>query len=227
MRKNRISETMQNINQKYVDEANAYTGVTKVARRPVWMKWGAVAACLCLVIAAAFAVPALFGGSEKIATLDNGNEIKFIKSDGGSAQFDIAIQFSTRDLTENEIKELFTDLPITGYALFDEEDGSVLGFEGKYEDMKLLVSSLEIDLKDTVIDGEDKASDVSGVSVNAGYFTSGKNVIYYASFTLGESTVYIENAGAKNEQETVKNDITVAIQKLIALEQIDLIGIVK
>lgn len=227
MRKNRISETMQNINQKYVDEANAYTGVTKVARRPVWMKWGAVAACLCLVIAAAFAVPALFGGSEKIATLDNGNEIKFIKSDGGSAQFDIAIQFSTRDLTENEIKELFTDLPITGYALFDEEDGSVLGFEGKYEDMKLLVSSLEIDLKDTVIDGEDKASDVSGVSVNAGYFTSGKNVICYASFTLGESTVYIENAGAKNEQETVKNDITVAIQKLIALEQIDLIGIVK
>jgi len=227
MRKVKISETMQNINRKYVDEANAYTGATKASFRPVWMKWGAIAACLCLVIAAAFAVPVLFGGSEQIATLDNGNEIKFIKSDGGSAQFDIAIQFSTRDLTEDEIKELFTDLPVSGYALFNEENGSVLGFEGKYEDMKLLVSSLEIELKDTVIDGEDEASDVAGVSVNAGYFTSGKNVIYYASFTLGESMVYIENAGAKNEQETVKNDITVAIQKLIALEQIDLTGIVK
>ena len=218
---------MQNINRKYVDEATDYTGDVKAVRRPVWMKWGAIAACLCLIIAVALAVPTLFGGSEQIATLDNGNEIKFIKSDGGSAQFDIAIQFSTWDLTEDEIKELFTDLPVTGYALFDEEDGSVLGFEGEYEDMKLLVSSLEIDLKDTVIDGEDKASDVSGVSVNGGYFTSGKNVIYYASFTLGESTVYIENAGAKSEQESVKSDITAAIQKIIALEQIDLTSIVK
>ena len=61
MRKNRISETIGNINQKYVNEATAYTGEVKAVRRPVWMKWGAVAACLCLIVAAMVAVPNLFG----------------------------------------------------------------------------------------------------------------------------------------------------------------------
>lgn len=51
MRKNRISETMQNIDQKYVDEATAYTDGAKVVRRPVWMKWGAVAACFAVILA--------------------------------------------------------------------------------------------------------------------------------------------------------------------------------
>ena len=71
------------------------------------------------------------------------------------------------------------------------------------------------------------ASDVNGVSVNAGYFTSGKNVIYYATFELVESTVYIENAGKKDENETVRNDIADAIQKIIALEKINLLSIPK
>ena len=61
MRKNRISETIGNINQKYVNEATAYTGEVKAVRHPVWMKWGAVAACLCLIVAAMVAVPNLFG----------------------------------------------------------------------------------------------------------------------------------------------------------------------
>uniref|UniRef100_UPI004055CFF6 hypothetical protein n=1 Tax=Agathobacter sp. TaxID=2021311 RepID=UPI004055CFF6 len=63
MRKNRISETMQNINQKYVDEATAYTGEAKAAHRSVWMKWGAIAACLCLVVATVIALPGIFGDS--------------------------------------------------------------------------------------------------------------------------------------------------------------------
>ncbi len=63
MRKNRISENIGNINQKYVDEATAYTGEVKVVRRPVWMKWAAVAASLCLVVAPMVAVPNLFGNN--------------------------------------------------------------------------------------------------------------------------------------------------------------------
>lgn len=63
MRKNRISESIGKINTKYVDEATTYTGETKAVRRPVWMKWGAIAACLCLVVAAMVAVPNLFGNN--------------------------------------------------------------------------------------------------------------------------------------------------------------------
>lgn len=229
MRKNKISEAMGNINQKYVNEATAYTGKAKTARRPIWMKWGAVAACFALVAAIGFGLfqSGLFGGNEQIATLDNGSKINFVKSDGGVAQFDIAFEISTRDLTEDEIANLFGDLPVTGYVLFNNENDCILGIEGKYDDMKLLVSAPGVSINDLVIDGEETASDVDGVSVNAGYFTSGKTVIYYATFELGESVVYIENAGTKSEQETVKSDIVSSIQKLIALEQIDLTSITK
>ena len=229
MRKNKISEAMGNINQKYVNEATAYTGEATTARRPVWMKWGAVAACFALVAAIGFGLfqSGLFGGNEQIATLDNGSKINFVKSDGGVAQFDIAFEISTRDLTEDEISNLFGDLPVTGYALFNNENDSILGIEGKYDDMKLLVSAPGVNISDLVIEGEETASDVDGVSVNAGYFTSGKTIIYYATFKLGESTVYIENAGKKDESETVMTEITSAIQDFIALGQIDLMGIKK
>lgn len=229
MRKNRISETIGNIDQKYVSEATAYTGEAKAVRRPAWTKWGAIAACFALIAVIGFGVfqSGLFGGNEQIATLDNGNKINFVKSDGGVAQFDIAFEISTRDLTEDEISNLFGDLLVTGYALFNNEDDSILGIEGQYGDMKLLVSASGIKISDTVIDGEEKASDVDGVSVNAGYFTSGKTVIYYATFELGESTVYIENAGKKDESETVMTEITSAIQDLIALGQINLMEIEK
>lgn len=227
MKKERITETIGNINETYVNEAAAYTETKQTVRRLNWVRWAAMAASLCLVIAAAFAVPGLFGGSDQIATLGNGNEIKFVKTDGTAAQFDIAFQISTKDLIGDEITKLFSDLPVTGYVLFNEEDGSILGIEGQYGDMKLLISAPGININDTVVDGAEQASDVDGVSVIAGYFTSGKTVIYYASFALGDSTVYIENAGAKSEQETVKRDIVSAIQNLIALEQIDLTSIVK
>lgn len=229
MRKNRISETIGNIDQKYVNEATTYTGEEKAVHRPIWMKWGAIAACFALVAVIGFGAfrSGLFVGNEQIATLDNGSKINFVKSDGGVAQFDIAFEISTRDLTEDEIANLFGDLPVTGYALFNEEDDVVLGIEGQYGNMKLLVSAPGINISDTVIDGEEKNSDVDGVSVNAGYFTSGKTVIYYATFKLGESTIYIENAGKEEESETVRNDIADAIQKIIALEKIPLSSIPK
>lgn len=229
MRKNRISETIGSIDQKYVNEATAYTGDAKAVRRSVWMKWGAIAACFALVAVIGVGVFqfGLFGGNEQIATLDNGSKINFVKSDGGAAQFDIAFEISTRDLTEDELANLFGDLPVTGYALFNNEDDSILGIEGKYGDMKLLVSASGVNISDLVIEGEEAASDVNGVSVNAGYFTSGKAVIYYATFELSESTVYIENAGKKDESETVRSDIADAIQKIIALEKINLSSITK
>ena len=40
-------------------------------------------------------------------------------------------------------------------------------------------------------------------------------VIYYATFQLGDSTVYVENAGAKSESERVKNVLAAIIQQLI------------
>lgn len=224
MRKSRISEVMQNIHPKFIDEANEYARA-KTYARPVWVKWGMFTACLCLVIAAVFAATGLFRGFNQIAVLDNGDEIRFVKVNGALAQRDSAVR--TRKLTDDEIVEMFGDLPIAGYALFDEKDGRVLGIEGSYGDMKLLISAPGIDIRDTVIVGADTASEVYGVSVHAGYFISGKTVIYYASFRSGESTVYIENAGNKDGSENVRKELASAVQSLILLKNVDMSRIAK
>lgn len=229
MRKNKISEVMGNINQKYVYEATAYSGEEKAGRRPVWRKWGAFAACLALIAVIGFGAiqSGLFGGNGQIVTLDNGSKINFVKSNGGASSLDIAYEIDTRALTDGEIDALFGDLPITAYALINKENNNILGLDGSYKDMKLLVSAQGVDIRDVIIDGEETASDVDGVSVNAGYFTSKKTVIYYATFKLGESTVYIEHAGAKEKSEDIRNEISTVIQKLVALENIDLTRILK
>ena len=229
MIKNKISETIGNINQKYVNEATAYTGGAKVVHRTRWLKWGAVAACFTLIAVLGIGIfqSGLFGDGEQIATLDNGDKINFGKSDSAIGQLDIAFEIETRDLTESESQTLFNELPITAYAIFNAEDESIIGIEGKIDDMKLIVSVPDVMINGAVIDGEENVSDVDGVSVYAGYFTNNKNVIYYATFELGESTVYIEHAGPKDQSEMVKNDISVMIQNLIALGEIDLTQISK
>lgn len=231
MRRNKISEAIGNIDQKYVNEATAYTGEIKTAHRPIWAKRGAIAACFALIAVLGIGVfqSGLFGESDNIAALDNGDTINFVKSDSatGHLNIDIALEISTRDLTEDEIANLFGDLPVIAYAVFKAENNSVIGVEGKYGDMKLIISAPDITLNDTIVDGEDRVSEVDGVSVNAGYFINNKNVIYYATFKLGENTVYLEHAGEKDESEVVKSEISSAIQDLIENGVIEIETIIK
>ncbi len=150
MRKNRISETIGNINQKYVNEATAYTGEVKAVRRPVWMKWGAVAACLCLIVAAMVAVPNLFGDNaikdETIisgfksgslvdacyATPVPGEYFCFIEVnearkeyDGKDVSFLLSFDVFNRDGEQMSIEELgeeYQRLSDLGYKLYYVED---------------------------------------------------------------------------------------------------------
>ena len=57
MRKEEFAEVFGEINENYVKEAETI----KKAKKPVWVKWGAMAACLCLVVVGAFVAPALIG----------------------------------------------------------------------------------------------------------------------------------------------------------------------
>ena len=49
MNSKKFSDAMSELDTKYVDEALNYK---KKSKKPIWVKWGAVAACLCLVVAA-------------------------------------------------------------------------------------------------------------------------------------------------------------------------------
>ena len=229
----KFSEAMSELDSKYVDEALNYK---KNAKKPVWAKWGAIAACFVMV--AVLGVGAfqsgLFGNKTDIATLDNGNEIIFVKSETAGSSIDIDGTITTRQLTETEAASLFPNLTVTAHAVFRVDDTvsdsnkELIGFEGKIENAKVVISTTDIALLDTKIVGSEESSEVNGTSVTAGYFVTDRNsvgeqnVIYYATFKLGDSTVYVENAGAKTESESVKNDLATIIQELINNGALDL-----
>ena len=51
MNTKKFSDAMSELDTKYIDEALNYK---KKVKKPVWVKWGAVAACLCLVVIGSF-----------------------------------------------------------------------------------------------------------------------------------------------------------------------------
>ena len=55
MNAKKFSDAMSELDTKYVDEALNYK---KKAKKPIWVKWGTMAACLCLVVTALLAVNA-------------------------------------------------------------------------------------------------------------------------------------------------------------------------
>ncbi len=158
----------------------------------------------------------------------------FVKSETAGSSIDIDGTITTRQLTETEAASLFPNLTVTAHAVFRVDDTvsdsnkELIGFEGKIENAKVVISTTDITLLDTKIVGSEESSEVNGTSVTAGYFVTDRNsvgeqnVIYYATFKLGDSTVYVENAGAKTESESVKNDLATIIQELINNGALDL-----
>ena len=61
MNAKKFSDAMSELDSKYVDEALNYK---KKARKPVWVKWGAMAACLCLIVVAIITVPSMLTPQE-------------------------------------------------------------------------------------------------------------------------------------------------------------------
>ena len=108
MNSKKFSEAMSELDSKYVDEAISYK---KKAKKPVWAKWGAIAACFVAVTVLGVGLfqSGLFGSHTDIATLNNGEKIVFVKSDnvGGSLALDVDV--TTKPLTEDETLALFSD----------------------------------------------------------------------------------------------------------------------
>ena len=53
MKEQRLLKAMGKVDGKYIEEASP----AQQTKKPGWLKWGAMAACLCLIIAAVFAIP--------------------------------------------------------------------------------------------------------------------------------------------------------------------------
>lgn len=237
MNSKKFSEAMSELDSKYVDEALNYK---KKAQKPVWVKWGAVAACFAVVTVLGIGAfqSGLFGSKTDIATLDNGNEIVFVKSETAGSSIDIDGTITTRQLTEDEITTLFPNLPVTAHAIFrtsDMDGGNsggnspkLIGFEGNIGNIKMVVSTSEVQLLDTVIVGTEENTEINGITIAAGYFVTDpnskgeQNAIYYATFEIDGCIVYLENAGTKAYSETTKKQLAEVIQKLIENGELDI-----
>lgn len=62
MTNEKLYEVLGDINEKYVNEARAY----QKAKKPGWVKWGAIAACLVLVCVAA--IPLFLHNNDSVTT---------------------------------------------------------------------------------------------------------------------------------------------------------------
>ncbi len=223
-------EVMGDIRDDYVNAAHSM----RIAKKFPWLKWSAIAACFVLFIGSFLFQINLSRHRTDIVTLDNGDKITFEKTDtlGGSLNLDINV--STSPLTETESAALFADLPVTGNAIFYNNDmdttGSpkLIGFEGRIENLKMIMTTSDIQLLDTEIEGIEEISTINDVDIIAGYFVTDpnsqgeQNAIYYASFELGSCKLYLENAGTKVDSTKTKTQLAEVIQKLIMNGEPDL-----
>ena len=90
MNARKFSDAMSELDSKYVEEAIHYK---KKAPKPLWIKWGTMAACLCLVIAA-FSIPHILN------SIQDGNNIA-----GGDITTDNAATKITFEATVLEVQD--------------------------------------------------------------------------------------------------------------------------
>ena len=67
MNAKKFSDAMSELDTKYVDEALNYK---KKAKKPIWVKWGSMAACLCLVVVTALLAVNAYASSNNEALLE-------------------------------------------------------------------------------------------------------------------------------------------------------------
>ncbi len=227
----KLYNSITNVDNQFIEEAQ-----TKKKKKIGWLKGAAMAACFVAVTVLGVGLfqSGLFNSHTDIATLNNGDKIVFVKSDNVGGSLALDVDATTRSLTEDETSALFPGLSITANAIFrnsDMDTGSsqeLIGFEGKIGNVKIIISTSDVQLLDTKIVGAEETSEINGTSITAGYFvtdpnSNGKqNAIYYATFEMGNCKVYLENADTKDNSETTKNQLAEVIQKLIENGELDL-----
>lgn len=220
-----LLDAIGNIDDTLIHDAISDTPKRKAS---VWVKIGAMAACLAVVVLSfGYFQGGWFPPRAEVVTLPNGETLVFQRSNTVGGAYSLAFEVSTKPLTTDETTALFGSLPITATAIYRHSDvdadtpQELIGFEGRIGTVKAVISTSDVPLLDTVIIGTEETSSINGVSVVAGYMITKpnskgeQNAIYYASFALGRCKVYLENAGAKNNRKATKNQLAGLVKKLI------------
>ena len=134
MNAKKFSDAMSELDSKYIDEALNYK---KKAKKPVWIKWGAMAACLCLIVAGAFTLPH-FIGNDIPSTPPVVEENAYGFTMEGSDVLYLPISFSERK-TFGLIDENATGLTDENtYQITDDDLGDIMGIVGDSQDESII-----------------------------------------------------------------------------------------
>lgn len=223
MSSERILRMLNEVKEEYIEDAEGMKDIrfTQIATRfkckfPVIRL--AIAACIALVVIVGSWQ--MFGNASHSVTLENGDRIEFARANDIASR-DMNLPGPTRELTEEEIQSLFGNLAIEVYWAYFDEVGNCIGLQGELSGVKVVISATDLNLRDTIVDGTQCNSKVDGVDITAGYFVMKPNsqgertIIYYAEFTLGATTIYVEDVGAKAVSEAVRKNVADTIQQFI------------
>ena len=133
MTNEKLYEILGDINEKHINEAKAY----HKAKKPGWVKWGAMAACLCLIVAGAFTLPH-FIGNDIPSTPPVVEENAYGFTMEGSDVLYLPISFSQRK-TFGLIDENATGLTDENtYQITDDDLGDIMGIVGDSQDESII-----------------------------------------------------------------------------------------
>ena len=176
-----------------------------------------LAACLAVALLV-LCLPQFSTESERT---DSGEKLVFYR--GSQALSDKSLAFApvTRALTAEESEALFASLPVQeATGAFDEKTGAIRWAQAVYGETEIFLG-VPGDLPlDTVIVGEEKTSQINGTAVTAGRLLTERNsrgernVIYYASFEKDGAACYLECGGAQAQGDTLRRQITDAVDAL-------------
>ncbi len=184
-------------------------------------KIGIVLACAVIICSWVFLLQkGMFTDKTDEVVLTDGSKIVFTKAKEARVEKSLDMDVTVKNLTDEEIKAIFGNMSVTADAIYKTGGtGEPIGFEGKCGKVKINISTTGQLLTDTVIEGA--STSIEGTDLNAGFFVSDKNskgqqtAIYFATFKIGESTVYVENADTLKNKQKTKKQLVECIQELI------------
>lgn len=219
MKKEEFFDILGKIDEQKVADANKDFSKSKKLQKNL-LKWGALAACLVIVIASAIGI--LTKKQPLIVPLSNGDEINFsTNTELYTYSLDIAIADS-RDLSEAEANAIFGNADIEAYISFEEGSNEFIILDGTIDGFSISVHRKDIP-SCIEIEGEESLSYVNNIPVIAGYYIirNNKTALVYGEFEVGNYRVHIETAGDKSELKELCNNLAEEILKLIGNSSLD------
>ena len=181
MKKEQLYEVLGDINENYVNDAHM---TAKKSAYPIWLKWVAMAACLCLVVSGAFVLPRLQNNKnvllvntvDGVASADMDVQFTYYPDPSEDKSDDVLIQFkNVTGLNYNNfvakipfVKERFysVDVPSDAAAAYIPHD-FVFDYQTNYGgEITIAICAKEEPLRDLfVICDNPKQSEINGIPV--------------------------------------------------------------